>query len=351
VVYGSRRPESDKVQALVRKTGANASATTPLEAAQQADIVLTLVPWPAMETVAQSLGGLDGKIVIDVSMPFKQGTDGYPEHLLETSSAEMIQGWNPGAKVVKTFASLGSQVIDEPMVEGGLVSVPIASDHRDAKEKVAGIVAAMGLDPVDFGPLRMAREIEILQMIYMIPLVQNRPEHWEFYFRRSDHYGCYQSGESTSEGLEPPYDADDLALSLTLGLLLPTIAIAEKLTVERLFSDPSILGKAPSSLKISPDGSRVTFLRGKDEDYLQQDLWSYELASGETSMLVDSRALYSGDETLSDEEKARRERQRIQGQGIVEYHWSEDGQALVFPLNGDLYYYDLRKTARHLFSR
>jgi predicted dinucleotide-binding enzyme len=212
VVYGSRRPESDKVQALVRKTGANASATTPLEAAQQADIVLTLVPWPAMETVAQSLGDLDGKIVIDVSMPFKQGTDGYPEHLLETSSAEMIQGWNPGAKVVKTFASLGSQVIDEPMVEGGLVSVPIASDHRDAKEKVAGIVAAMGLDPVDFGPLRMAREIEILQMIYMIPLVQNRPEHWEFYFRRSDHYGCYQSGESTSEGLEPPYDADDLAV-------------------------------------------------------------------------------------------------------------------------------------------
>ena len=132
------------------------------------------------------------------------------------------------------------------------------------------------------------------------------------------------------------------ALSLTLGLLLPAIALAEKLTVERLFSDPSILGKAPSSLKISPDGSRVTFLRGKDEDYLQQDLWSYELASGETSMLVDSRALYSGDENLSDEEKARRERQRIQGQGIVEYHWSEDGQALVFPVNGDLYYYDLK---------
>ena len=211
VVYGSRHPESDKVQALARKTAANASATTQMAAAQQADIVLALVPWPAMETVARSLGDLDGKIVIDVSMPFEQGEDGYPKHLLETSSAEMIQGWNPGAKVVKAFATLGSQVIDNPMVEGGVVTVPIASDHRDAKEKVAGIVAAMGLDPVDFGPLRMAREIEILQMIYMIPLVQNRPEHWEFYFRRSDHYGCYQSGGSTSEGLGPAYDAGDLA--------------------------------------------------------------------------------------------------------------------------------------------
>ena len=111
VVYGSRNPASDKVKALVKNTGDNASATTQMEAAQQADIV-----------------------------------------------------------------------------------------------------AGMGLDPVDFRPLRMAREIEVMQMIYMIPLVQNRPEHWEFYFRRSDHYGCYQSGESTSEGLGPAYDAGKLAV-------------------------------------------------------------------------------------------------------------------------------------------
>jgi len=211
VVYGSRNPESDKVKALVKKTGKNASATTQMEAAQQGDIVLTLVPWPAMETVAQSLGNLDGKIIVDVSMPFEQGEDGYPKHLLKTSSAEMIQGWNPGAKVVKAFATMGSQLIDDPMVEGGIVTIPVASDHRDAKEKVAGIVADLGLDPVDFGPLRMAREIEIMQMIYMIPLVQNRPENWEFFFRRSDHYGCYTSGGSTVEGLGPAYDADNLA--------------------------------------------------------------------------------------------------------------------------------------------
>ena len=212
VVYGSRSPDSDRVQALVRKTGKNASATTQIEAAQQADIVLTLVPWPAMETVAQNLGDLDGKIIIDVSMPLEQGEDGYPKHLLETSSAEMIRDWNPGAKVVKTLASMGSHVIDDPLVAGGIVTMPIASDHRDAKEKVAGIVARMGFDPVDFGPLRMAREIEILQLIYMIPLSQNRPENWEFHFRRSDHYGCYLSGGSTAEGLVPVYDADDLAV-------------------------------------------------------------------------------------------------------------------------------------------
>ena len=206
VVYGSRDPEAERVRSLVQATGANASAMTPSEAAQQADIVVTAVPWPAMEKVAQSLGNLDGKIVIDVSMPFKQGSDGYPEHLLATSSAEMIQDWNPGAKVVKAFATMGSHVIDEPLVAGGVVSIPVAADDRAAKEKVAGIVAAMGLDPVDFGPLRMARQVENLQLIYMIPLVQNRPENWEFFFRRSDHYGCYRSDGTTDEGLAPPYD-------------------------------------------------------------------------------------------------------------------------------------------------
>lgn len=211
VVYGSRNPDSDRVKALVEMTGPGASATGSEQAAQQADIVLTLVPWPAMETVAQNLGDLTGKIVIDASMPYVQGKDGYPEHMLETSSAEMIQVWNPGARVVKTFATLGSQVIDDPMEAGGIVSLPIAANDRQAKEQVAEIVAAMGMDPVDFGPLRMSRQIENMQMIYMIPLSQNRPENWEFHFLRSKHYGCYMSDDYTTEGLAPVYDADDLA--------------------------------------------------------------------------------------------------------------------------------------------
>ena len=211
VVYGSRRPDSDNVRALVKRTSGAASATTQREAAQQSDIVLLLVPWPAMETVAQGLGDLEGKIVIDVSMPFEQGDDGYPKHMLATSSAEMIQDWNPGAKVVKAFATMGSQIIDDPTDVDGPVSIPIASNFRDAKEKVASIASAMGLDPVDFGPLRMSRHIEIMQMIYMIPLSQNRPENWEFYFRRSDHYGCYLSGYAASEVEVRVYDEGDLA--------------------------------------------------------------------------------------------------------------------------------------------
>jgi predicted dinucleotide-binding enzyme len=189
VVYGSRNPESEKVAALVTRTGNGASAATQMAAAQAGDIVLLAIPWPAMGTVARSLGNLDGKIIIDVSMPWQQADDGYLEISLSTSSGEMIQEWNPGSKVVKTLASAGAEIFDDVLAAGGPITMPLASDHREAKERVAEIIAAMGLDPVDFGPLRMGRYIEALQLIYMIPIVQRRTTKWEFYFRRT-HRPC-----------------------------------------------------------------------------------------------------------------------------------------------------------------
>jgi len=159
IVYGSRTPDSDRVKALVATTGNGASVATQRVAAQQGDIIFLPIPWPAMETVAQNLGNLDGKIVVDVSGPWTQAVDGYPEVRVDPSSAELIQKWNPGAKVVKGLGTMGSMIIDNPATVDGPVTIPLASDHRDAKERVAQIVDELGLDPVDFGPLRLANLI------------------------------------------------------------------------------------------------------------------------------------------------------------------------------------------------
>ena len=207
IVYGSRNPDSDRVKALVLATGNHASATTQREAAQQGDIVFLPIPWPAMETVAQNLGSLEGKIVVDVSAPWTQGEDGYPETQVKPSSAEMIQKWNPGAKVVKGLGTMGSMIIDNPRSVDGAVTIPIASDYRDAKERVAQIVDELGLDPVDFGPLRMAGLIEALQIIYMIPLLQRRSEEWEFFFRRNADWVCKWQDDWSA----PVFDAGKLA--------------------------------------------------------------------------------------------------------------------------------------------
>jgi len=132
---------------------------------------------------------------------------------------------------------------------------------------------------------------------------------------------------------------------LSLAMLMATSAHAEKLTLEAITGSASLSGPSLNNAKISPDGKRVTFLHGKAESVNQLDLWEYNIASGKTQLLVDSKKLVAGEEVLSDEEKARRERQRIAGfSGIVDYQWGSDGNTLLFPLGGELYLYDLTQS-------
>ena len=83
-------------------------------------------------------------------------------------------------------------------------------------------------------------------------------------------------------------------------------ASAENLTLDRIYSSPSLSGSTPKSLRFSPDGSRVTYLKGKASDLNRYDLWEYNIASGENKLLVDADDIFSGPENLSDEEKPSR---------------------------------------------
>lgn len=121
-------------------------------------------------------------------------------------------------------------------------------------------------------------------------------------------------------------------------------ASAAELTIDRLFDAPSLAGPTIVGLKISPDGSRVTYLKGKPDDKDRLDLWEYDLQHREARLLVDSKTLTHDKEILSDEERGRRERQRTAAlSGILEYSFAPRGDALLFPLGGELYYCQLAK--------
>lgn len=122
---------------------------------------------------------------------------------------------------------------------------------------------------------------------------------------------------------------------------------AAELTIDRLFDAPALAGPAIVGLKISPDGSRVTYLKGKPEDNDRLDLWEYDIHQGRARLLVDSKTLAPAPGKLSDEEINRRERQRTAAlSGILEYSFAPSGRALLFPLGGNLYYFDLTKPAK-----
>lgn len=156
-----------------------------------------------------------------------------------------------------------------------------------------------------------------------------------------------------------PFRRRTLAAALAFAAL-PTNALAQEettamktaeagtLSFERVFASPSLSGPAPRLAKLSPDGRYLTLLRNREDEKDRYDLWAYDRQDGEWRMLVDSEALGTGRE-LSEEEKMRRERQRIAGlRGIVAYDWAADGTGILVPIEGDLYLARLDGTVERL---
>lgn len=96
----------------------------------------------------------------------------------------------------------------------------------------------------------------------------------------------------------------------------------------------------PISPRITPDGRHTIFLRALPRDPTLR-LFELDLASGrERELLTPAQLLGGAEETLSAEEKARRERQRQSLKGFTAYQLSRDGTRLLVALSGKLYLVD-----------
>ena len=184
IVYGSREPQRGKVKELVDKTGELASATTPADAAAQADIVVLAVPGLMVEEITRSLGDLSGKIIIDPTNPLERRMNRL-EHAVDTSNAEIIQAAAPGAYVVKAFNTLNWKTMVEPSSAGGPVSIPLVGDNGRAKKKVAELVSGMGLEPIDVGPLRDARWVEGMLILWINNRYGSMRSSFDYHLRKN----------------------------------------------------------------------------------------------------------------------------------------------------------------------
>ncbi|WNM30043.1 prolyl oligopeptidase family serine peptidase [Streptomyces sp. Li-HN-5-11] len=107
---------------------------------------------------------------------------------------------------------------------------------------------------------------------------------------------------------------------------------------------------APRAFTVAPDASRVVFLRSDSGTDRANSLWVLDLPDGEERVAADPRALLGGAlEHLSPEERARRERSREGGAGIVGYATDTAVELASFALSGRLFTAELRAgTAREL---
>jgi NADPH-dependent F420 reductase len=170
VAFGVRDPADAKTAALVRDGGPSARAASVAEAARPAAVVLLSVPWENAREALGAAGDLRGKILIDAVNPLLLTADGLKQGLVvghTTSAAEQIAGWAVGARVVQAFNTTGWQNMADPVYGSQGLSMLLCGDDAEAKKITADLARQLGFDPVDVGPLRSARYLEAVAMLWI----------------------------------------------------------------------------------------------------------------------------------------------------------------------------------------
>ncbi|MDQ6872729.1 MAG: NADPH-dependent F420 reductase [Gemmatimonadota bacterium] len=161
VVFSYARTKG-KLEKLARDAGGNARAGTPAEAARDADALLLSVHWTRVDDVLKEAGDLSGKVIVTCSLPMNAKDTALA--IGHTSSgAEELAKKVPKARIVSAFNTLPSEVffsVFEGDAGDARPSVVYCSNDARAKEVAAQLIRDVGFEPIDAGPLRIARYTE-----------------------------------------------------------------------------------------------------------------------------------------------------------------------------------------------
>jgi predicted dinucleotide-binding enzyme len=139
---------------------------TVAEVVQASDVLLLATPFEVTEEVLRSAGDLSGKIVIDATNPLLPKLAGLSVGTT-LSGAELVAQWAPGARVVKAFNTVGWNIMANPAFPGGSPAMFYCGDDAGAKHTVAGLIAELGFEALDAGPLVQARVLEPFALLWI----------------------------------------------------------------------------------------------------------------------------------------------------------------------------------------
>jgi len=161
VVFSYSHSEQ-KLTKLARDAKGKARAGAPREAAQQANAVLLAVHWSRVDEVLNQAGDLSGKVIVSCSLPMNaDDTDLVIAHT--SSGAEALAKRVPKARVVSAFGTVPSEVLFDVFAARRKATRPslvYCGDDASGKKIAAQLIRDVGFDPIDAGPLRIARYTE-----------------------------------------------------------------------------------------------------------------------------------------------------------------------------------------------
>jgi predicted dinucleotide-binding enzyme len=135
---------------------------TPREAVLEADAVLLAVHWSRVDDVLKQAGDLSGKTLVSCSLPMNaDDTDLVIAHT--SSGSEALAKKAPKARVVSAFNTVPSEVLFDVFAARRRARRPsliYCGDDARSKKIAAELIRDVGFDPVDAGPLRIARYTE-----------------------------------------------------------------------------------------------------------------------------------------------------------------------------------------------
>ena len=152
----------EKLKRLAKEAHATARTGSPQEAAQGAEAILLAVHWSRLDDVLGQAGDLSGKVVLTCSLPMNtRNTDLVVAHT--SSGAEELAKRLPKAQIVSAFGTVPSEVLfsvfegkDSPRKP----SLVFCGDDHKGKTLAARLIRDAGFDPLDAGPLQIARYLE-----------------------------------------------------------------------------------------------------------------------------------------------------------------------------------------------
>lgn len=158
VVFSYAR-SGKKLDRLARAAGARARAGTPRAAAEGADALLLAVHWLRFDDVLEQAGDLSGKVVISCSLPMNEENT---ELVVgrSSSAAEELAKKLPKSRIVSAFNTVPSEVlfgVYEARRRKNRPSLVYCGDDAAGKRVAARLIRVLGFEPLDVGPLRMAR--------------------------------------------------------------------------------------------------------------------------------------------------------------------------------------------------
>jgi 8-hydroxy-5-deazaflavin:NADPH oxidoreductase len=131
------------------------------------EVVVLAVYYPdARDTVQQYGDQLAGKVVVDISNPLNETFDALMVPP-DGSATQELAALAPGARFVKAFNTTFANTLTGGEVAGHKLDVLIAGDDEDAKATVAELARDGGLNPIDAGPQKRARELEALGLLHI----------------------------------------------------------------------------------------------------------------------------------------------------------------------------------------